>query len=574
MFRPNERESSRNFRKLSSKVCGVEPVRVLDNHKTGRSTGSTHPPCFWLRYSWTVWTGLFLIFTASPVLWAQSAPIFSGSNQTEAAKAYRLGMSLVKAERADDAITAFKYGLETDPQSAALLNVIGATFTLKGDFGQAENYLLKCLQIAPEFAAARKNLAISYFDEGKYDLAIPEFEKLMRAPGDSRSAGSLFLGMIAEKQGNFRKAASFLGDTGDIVYQYPQALLSWAHSLFELHQASKADFVLKRLDAMSGIAASEYFKAGLLYSQHRQFDQALAEFERANQADPNLRGLQYQQAVVLDELGRSDEALQLLKNLISAKRDANSLNLLANVARKTGDPNLAIQSLRQAAQLDPGREENYLDYSSICMDYENYPLALQAADVGLAHVPDSYRLQVQKGAILEKLGRFGEAEEIVQKASKLQEDNSVSLLSLAIIQTHAGELHDAINTLSDAINTFPSNSQMYYYLGVALEQTLDQDERAAEAFKAAIRLNPSFADSYYHLSKFYLKKDSKLAEENLLACLRLDPNHLSAEYSLGRLYLKTGRQAQGQALIEAFERHQQAEKLKVAQKPSMELAQR
>jgi len=208
------------------------------------------------------------------------------------------------------------------------------------------------------------------------------------------------------------------------------------------------------------------------------------------------------------------------------------------------------------------------------MDYENYPLALQAADVGLAHVPDSYRLQVQKGAILEKLGRFGEAEEIVQKASKLQGDNSVSLLSLAIIQTHAGELQEAINTLSDAINTFPSNSQMYYYLGVALEQTLDQDERAAEAFKAAIRLNPSFADSYYHLSKFYLKKDSKLAEENLLACLRLDPNHLSAEYSLGRLYLKTGRHAQGRALIEAFERHQQAEKLKVGQKPSMELAQR
>jgi len=130
-------------------------VRVLDNHKTGRSTDSTDPPSFWLRYSWTVWTGLFLILTASPVLWAQSSPIFSDSNQTEAAKAYRLGMSLVKAGRADDAITAFKNGIETDPQSAALLNVIGATFTLKGDFGQAENYLLKCLQIDPEFAAAR-----------------------------------------------------------------------------------------------------------------------------------------------------------------------------------------------------------------------------------------------------------------------------------------------------------------------------------------------------------------------------------------------------------------------------------
>jgi predicted Zn-dependent protease len=71
-----------------------------------------------------------------------------------------------------------------------------------------------------------------------------------------------------------------------------------------------------------------------------------------------------------------------------------------------------------------------------------------------------------------------------------------------------------------------------------------------------------------------LDQDPKAAEQNLLACLRLDPHHLSAQYSLGRLYLKTGRQAKGRALIDAFERQQQAEKLKVRQKPSLELAQR
>ena len=167
-----------------------------------------------------------------------------------------------------------------------------------------------------------------------------------------------------------------------------------------------------------------------------------------------------------------------------------------------------------------------------------------------------------------------EAREFVQRASKLQEDNSVALLSLAIIQTHAGKLEDATNTLSSAIKRFPSNSQMHYYLGVAFEQTLHNDARAAEAFRTAIRLNPSFADSYYHLAKLYFKKDPKLAEQNLLACLRLDPHHLSAEYSLGRLYLKTGRRVEGRSLIEAFERQQQAEKLRVQQKPSLELAQR
>ncbi len=483
-------------------------------------------------------------------------------------------MNLVKEGRLDEAITTLENGFRADPQNTTLLNMIGATYSLKGDFGRAENYLIKCLQADPGFLPARKNLAINYFNSGKYDSAITEFEKLSDTPGDSRSVAFLFLGIIAEKQGDFDKSVSLLGESGEVVYQYPQAVLSLAHSLSELDQAQKADAALKRLDAMTGVTAAEYFNAGHLYSRLRQYHPALAEFDRANKVDPGLAGLQYERAGILDQLGRSEEALKLLKSLVSIKPDADSLNLLADLAKRGGDLNLAIQSLRQAAQLAPDKEVNYLDFSTLCMDYENYPLALQAADVGLGHLPGSYRLQVQKGAILDKLGRFREAEKIVQRASKLQQDNSVALLSLAIIQTHAGELQDAINTLSFAIRTFPSNSQMHYYLGIAFEQTLHHDARAAEAFRTAIRLNPSFADSYYHLAKLYLKKDPKLAEQNFLTCLRLDPHHLSAEYSLGRLYLKTGRRAKGQALIDAFKRQQEAEKLKAQQKPSLELAQR
>ena len=399
--------------------------------------------------------GLCLVFLGSLALWAQSAPVPSAANESEAAKAYRLGMSLVKEERLDDAIPAFKSGLRTDPQSVILLNVIGATYSLKGDFEQAENYLLKSLQTDPGFVPARKNLAINYFNLGKYDLAATEFQRLINEPGDSRSVAFLFLGIIAEEHGEFSKSISLLGESGDVVYQYPRALLSFAHSLFELKEAPRADAVLENLDAMTDVTASEYFKAGLLFSQQKQYQRALAEFERANKIDPRLSGLAYRRAVVLDQLGRSKEAQAVLKDLTRVRPDPDSLNLLADLARRSGDVNLAIQSLRQAALLEPEKEMNYLDFSTICMDYENYPLALEAADVGLAHIPGSYRLQVQKGAILEKLGRLGEAEKIVQKASELQEDNSVALLSLGIIQTHAGELQDAINTLSSAIKNFP-----------------------------------------------------------------------------------------------------------------------
>src|SRR5690242_3667054 len=331
---------------------------------TRSSIHFTHRVFTLLCRSRPVWIGLCLVLLGWAAGWAKSAPISSSPNESEAAQAYRQGMNLVKAGRIDEAIPALKSALRADPQSADVLNALGAAYSLKGDFEQAENYLIKALQADPGFVPARKNLAISYFDSGKYDLAITEFERLGQSPGNSRSVASLFLGIIAEKQGNFSKSASLLKECGGIVYQYPQALLSLAHSLMELDQVQKADAALKNLDTMSGVTASEYFKAGLLYSKQKQYPQALAELERASKADPSIPGLAYQRAVVLDQLGRPHEALQVLKDLTRSRPDGDSLNLMASVARQNGDLNLAIQSLRQAAALEPGREVNYLDFST------------------------------------------------------------------------------------------------------------------------------------------------------------------------------------------------------------------
>ncbi|HXM92869.1 MAG TPA: tetratricopeptide repeat protein [Candidatus Dormibacteraeota bacterium] len=512
---------------------------------------------------------------------AQTTALPLASSQTESQQSYSAGLGLVREGRLDAAIQTFEKGLSSAPRNVALLNVIGATYSLQGHFEEAEKYFLKSLQIDPEFFPARKNLAITYFDSGQYELAIPEFQKLADGPTDSRPVAYLFLGMLAEKHKEYGKASAFLEKSGEILYQYPQALIAFAHCLYELHQVPRADTVLSRLETFRALAASDYFSAGLLYSQHGQDERAWANFEKASKAQPELPGLAYQRAIVLNRLGRSLEALNILADLTRTKPDADSLNLLAHVAEKNGELKLAIQSLRQAAQLDPARQDNYLDFSTLCLDYENYPVALEAVDVGLEHVPNSYPLLVQRGVVLERLGRIDEAEEVLRKASQLQQDNSVALLSLAIIQTHAGRLQDARSLLSASLGKFPNNYYMHYQLGVVLvqiqgpEEISEEIERKAEqAFEETIRLKPSFADSYYQLSKLYSRKDFQKAEENLLTCLRLDPRHASAEYSLSRLYLKAGRRTEARELMARFESHQEAEKIKERERPRIEAAQK
>ena len=529
-----------------------------------------------------VWIACLCFAAILPVpLRSQTPANTPAARSVDANKLYRRGVALAEQGKLDEAVTAFEKALRSDRQNPLLLDAIGRAYSLKGDFEQARQYFLECLNVDPGFVPAQKNLAITYFNTGQYDLATAEFQKLKNISTASHPVANLFLGMIAEKNADYVEAGPLLEQSGTLLGRYPEALLSSANAEFQLRHLRRAQVALSNFDSAHAITASQYLKAAELYSRLGQNGKALADLDKARAKDGQLERLAYQRALVLDQMNRSAEALTILKDLAAKNPDSDSLNLLAHVARKNGDFGLAMQSLREAAKLDPTKEDNYLDFSSICADYGNYPLALEAASVGLEHIPNSYRLLVQKGVVLENLGRLEEAEESLRNASQLQTDNSVARLSLAIIQTHAGQLQDAQATLTAALEEFPDNYYMHYHLGkilVQLEEGRSADPgleaKAKHAFQQAIRFNPSYADSYYQLSKLYLRESPKLAEQNLVTCLRLDPHHAPAEYTLARLYLGTGRRAAGQALIDRFESQQQAQKLKEQQKPRIESAQK
>lgn len=348
---------------------------------------------------------------------------------------------------------------------------------------------------------------------------------------------------------------------------YPESLLSFAKSLYKLHQEREAKKALLQLENVPGVTPSEYFDAGVLYSQLGDDQRALSALDRAEQSRIPVEGLQYERAEVLAKLGLQQESLKVLADISSNQPNPDALNRLAHVAEEHRQYELAIQSLRLAAKLDPSNEDNYLQFSTICSDADKYADALQAVDIGLQYIPHSYRLLVQRAAVLDNMARTAEAEQVLQKAIELRRDNSEALLSLGIVETHEKKLNAAASTLRSAIKKFPDNFYMRYWLGYVLVQIDENatanssiEAEAVQTFRAAIRLKPSFADSYYQLATLYMHKDNKLAEQTLTACLRVDPNYASAQYVLAQIYLKTGRRAEGYKLYAQFKKQQDAAK--------------
>jgi predicted Zn-dependent protease len=162
----------------------------------------------------------------------------------------------------------------------------------------------------------------------------------------------------------------------------------------------------------------------------------------------------------------------------------------------------------------------------------------------------------------------------------MQKDNSVAMLSLAVVQAHGGKPDEAEQTLANAILQFPDNYYMYYFQGKLLMQFgtarpggADPKDAARRSFEESIRLNPDYADSYYQLSDLYIADSPKLAEQALQKCLKLDPNHIPAQYALARLYLRTGRQKQGEALLAHFKVQQRSEELQQQRQLRIDVAQ-
>lgn len=467
----------------------------------------------------------------------------------------RTGMEFVSQGRLEEAIQVFELGLRLDASNPTLLNAVGAAYNLEGNTREAEGYFLKALSADPKFSPARKNLAITYFERGEDGLAVPQFQELSRDP-KSRPVAFLFLGMIAERRNQYEDAANLFEKSGQLVFQYPQALVSFASSLGRLRNTEREQLLLDRLSALRNVRADDWFQAGVLYSELDQYQHALDFYDKAQAINPQLTAVDYQRALALDKLGRSREALEILQRVGPEKPNPSSLSLLAHVAENAGNIDLAIESFRRAAEMEPDNENNYLDYGTLCMNYKNYPLALEAVEVGLFYVPKSYRLRVQRGAVLAELGKLAEAEQEFRAAQKLQADDREALLSLARVQVRNGQFEDSVKTLALTTLNYPNDYYVqYYYAFVLLELTKRQglkeenSEKALQALHRSIRLNSNFPKSYFLLGKIYQNRDPQLAVKQFETCLRLDPQGDSAKYQLGRLLLRMGKREEGEKLL-------------------------
>src|SRR5947208_3325938 len=153
---------------------------------------------------------------------------------------------------------------------------------------------------------------------------------------------------------------------------------------------------------------------------------------------------------------------------------APAWSLVGLAYARLGHGTLAVEALRQAATLDPHREEGWLNLTRELMELGRYAEAISAAEKGIAANPNSYVLQLRLGAASLAAGQYHDAERVFRSLADAGDPLPTSYIGLAQVLLREGRAEDAVSELSAARERIGSNFLINYFLGLSLDRAAKQ----------------------------------------------------------------------------------------------------
>ncbi len=432
------------------------------------------------------------------------------------------------------------------------LNLLGIALTGAGETEKANQRFRQAININPRFHPALKNLGINEFTLGQTDLAKSHFEAVLRGqPADDVS--HLHLAEIAFDSQDWPLALEHYESSKDRVFSNPAVTLRYADCLLRQNGSEKAISVLNRLTPDQ---AEFHFQAGTMLGKAGFYPEAAKHFGLSKQGYSDPYSAAYNQVLMFVRGSRFSEAIQATEALFQdGFKRAELYNLVSEAYLGDRQLQQAYDALRTATQIDPKHEKSYGDLISLCMGFSNFQRGLDIANVGLHHLPGSYRLHVQRGVMEAKLGRLAEAQRDFEHAAMLSPEEPLPHATLAIALMQQGRLQEAILSLRQQLQSDRGYFLSFYLLGEALVRSGVRVDGAAgdealEAFEAAIRLHPAFVPAHVSLGKLLLKRDQvDAAIQHLETAMTLDPDESAPIYQLGRAYQRQGNADRAKELM-------------------------
>ena len=474
--------------------------------------------------------------------------------QTPQAADYLRAEILVRNHQWDQGIELLRPLLTTDRSDPKILNLMGLAYTGKRDLEAADQYFEAALKIHPSFAPALKNLAINEAALGEIAPAQQHLTAALKEVPDDPVV-NLYLGELLYRQQNFEAAEPRLLQASTLVSRNSDLLASLAVSEIKTGRRSQSVEIFSHLNP-EALNLESRIASGVALAEAGLSTQAIPFLEAARAAQPSLNNIAYDLALCYMAITRFPEAIDLLEDQSGRGHEtAENDNLLAEAYEAQHQTQKAVDSLRRAIALDPGNDDNYLAFASLCMDHQAFDDANKVLAVALTAHPTSARLLFERGILNAMQNHYDAAEIDFQAAANLSPADNSAYIGLGVTYLETGSAAKAIPLLRTRLRDRPQDANLCYLLAEALLKTEAQRANPALAeaqslLEKAVRLDPKLVEAHISLGTIYLRQDrSQDAVDQLEQARHLDPNAKSAYSHLAIAYRKLGQQDLSRAAL-------------------------
>jgi Flp pilus assembly protein TadD len=194
-------------------------------------------------------------------------------------------------------------------------------------------------------------------DRAAFERAAAEFIAAQRFNADRPEARST-LGIFYTRRGLTADAESEYKGALRLSPQFTPAAINLADLYRELGRDDDGASVLRTAIASSRPDAGLHHAFGLTLTRQKLPDDALGEFRRATELEPNRSRYAYVYAVALHSSGRIGESIEVLKgNLSRHPDDRDTLLALVTFSRDAGDIGTALEYAEKLSRTTPNDRE-------------------------------------------------------------------------------------------------------------------------------------------------------------------------------------------------------------------------
>ena len=418
----------------------------------------------------------------------------------------------------------------------------------------------------------------------RYDLALGNYLKQAHKTRDIGVAErayqiSLFIGA---RQASLDAALLW----AELAPDDTRALQASAIELVRDGQLDRAVDQMRKALELQGETNFDFLASSAAELTNEDRDSLLKTFDAILKEYPDHRSLKLGKAILLQQAGRDEEAMQLCDQLLKHDPEyVKALILKGRILNKLGRGDEAEKMLADAVERYPDRPRLRLLYARVLVHINKLghariqfeellkqspndveiliSLALIALENDMLDQAETYFKRLLKlgqrkgmtsyylGRISEKKGHLKEAETYFLNVPPGKEfmRAQVSLVQLMLSQ---GRLKDARKHLGEARNRYPIHAVQLYMLETEILTGAGKYNEALDLFDAAVLRHPENVNLLYARAMVQ-EKLGKLQglEKDLRAIIKLEPDNAAALNALGyTLADSTDRYKEARALIE------------------------